>query len=276
MKTLARSFVLTISVLGSASAVAQANCGTTDVLVTVFPLLAAPGEWIDLVLTNNSNQSIYLPHGCVYEGVYPNPACNGTPVSGFFNCGPASEIPPGHSDWDRWDQLDNAGQQVPNGIYSFTIVYSDGAGNLVGCCPTVIIGMEQGTTYCTAVPNSTSGAASIFALGSNVVANNDLTLVATGMPQGEFGYFLTSTTQSFFVPPTTQGIVCIAGNIGRYYDNIGQGPVFSLQIDVAAVPQPQGLVAVLPGETWNFQYWYRDHNPTSTNNFTDAVSVTFQ
>ncbi|MCP3916270.1 MAG: hypothetical protein GY711_12005 [bacterium] len=30
-----------------------------------------------------------------------------------------------------------------------------------------------------------------------------------------------------------------------------------------------------PGETWNFQCWYRDNNPGPTSNFTDAVSVTF-
>ena len=33
-------------------------------------------------------------------------------------------------------------------------------------------------------------------------------------------------------------------------------------------------VAVQPGETWNFQCWYRDLG--NSNNFTDAVSVTFQ
>ncbi len=34
------------------------------------------------------------------------------------------------------------------------------------------------------------------------------------------------------------------------------------------------FVAVLPGETWNFQCWYRDAG--GTNNFTDVVSVLFQ
>jgi hypothetical protein len=35
-------------------------------------------------------------------------------------------------------------------------------------------------------------------------------------------------------------------------------------------------VAVLAGETWNFQAWYRDLNPTTTSNFTNAVSIAFQ
>ena len=53
-----------------------------------------------------------------------------------------------------------------------------------------------------------------------------------------------------------------------------QGPTFSIQVDLTAVPQPTGTVAVQPGDTWNFQAWYRDLG--GTNNFTDAVSVTFQ
>jgi hypothetical protein len=28
--------------------------------------------------------------------------------------------------------------------------------------------------------------------------------------------------------------------------------------------------------TWNFQRWYRDLNPGSTSNFTDALRVTFR
>ncbi len=33
---------------------------------------------------------------------------------------------------------------------------------------------------------------------------------------------------------------------------------------------------VQAGEPWNFQVWYRDQNPTSSSNMTNAVSLTFQ
>jgi hypothetical protein len=36
------------------------------------------------------------------------------------------------------------------------------------------------------------------------------------------------------------------------------------------------VTSILAGETWNFQAWYRDLNPTNTSNFTDGLSVTFQ
>ena len=33
--------------------------------------------------------------------------------------------------------------------------------------------------------------------------------------------------------------------------------------------------AVAAGETWHFQGWFRDADPTATSNFTDAVAITF-
>ena len=46
-----------------------------------------------------------------------------------------------------------------------------------------------------------------------------------------------------------------------------------LKVDLTQLP-PLGH-AVQPGETWNFQAWFRDKNPTSTSNFTDGLSILF-
>ena len=46
----------------------------------------------------------------------------------------------------------------------------------------------------------------------------------------------------------------------------------AIEIDLSDLPIVGGG-PVLAGETWNYQAWYRDGN---TNNFTDAVSITFQ
>ena len=130
-----------------------------------------------------------------------------------------------------------------------------------------------GDSYCTpAIPNSMGQPALLFAYGSAIAAANNVSLIAQQLPPGQFGYFLTSQTQGLFTPPGSQGYICLAGNIGRYDRNVGQGPSFSLQLDLTSMPvnPPQ---AVVPGDTWNFQAWYRDVG--NTNNLTDAVSITF-
>ena len=44
-------------------------------------------------------------------------------------------------------------------------------------------------------------------------------------------------------------------------------------LDLGAIPTPTAFVAVQPGETWNFQAWYRDSGQT---NFTDGLEILFQ
>jgi hypothetical protein len=78
----------------------------------------------------------------------------------------------------------------------------------------------------------------------------------------------------------SQGDLCVGGFIGRYslpgqIKNSGATGSFSLVIDLAAMPQPAGSVAVQAGETWYFQAWYRDANPMSTSNSTDGVRISF-
>jgi hypothetical protein len=125
-----------------------------------------------------------------------------------------------------------------------------------------------------AVPNSTGLPGRIVALGSAVVADSDLELYVAQLPVGEFGYFLVSSGTGSVVPPGSQGVLCLSLPIGRYNQvaQILQGPGGSLPIDLNALPLAGGL-AVLPGDTWNFQCWYRD---STSSNFTDAVGITFQ
>jgi hypothetical protein len=141
-----------------------------------------------------------------------------------------------------------------------------------------------GVNFCgPAVPNSTGSAGQISAVGSTSVAANDLRLIARRLPLGSSGFFLTSPTNGF-VPFAggAQGNLCIAGpSIGRYVGpgqvkNSGLSGSFSLDVDLTQHPTPLGFVPVAPGETWNFQCWYRDANPLPTSNFTDALQIMFQ
>lgn len=134
-----------------------------------------------------------------------------------------------------------------------------------------------GTNYCgPANSNSTGLPAALSAIGSESVVADNVRLVATDMPANQFGYFLTSQTQGFVTPPGSNGNLCLSGNIGRYVHDVmnsGAGGTFELQIEVNQMPvNPQ--VAIQPGETWNFQGWFRD-SAVGSSNFTDGLSVTF-
>ncbi len=140
-----------------------------------------------------------------------------------------------------------------------------------------------GNRYCSpAVVNSSGASAEISATGSLLVAANNLTVTCSSMPQNAFGFFILSQTQGL-VPGAggSQGTLCLSGAVGRYVgpgqiQNAGPMGTITLPIDLTAVPQPLGFVAIQAGETWNFQTWFRDSiNGTPTSNFSDGVELPF-
>ncbi len=135
-----------------------------------------------------------------------------------------------------------------------------------------------GGPFCTVTPNSTGGASSMTAYGSSVVADNDLLLDTTGLPAGTVGYFVAGNAQNFVPNPGgSQGNLCLSGTILRLVPpslSTGAAGTLSVQIDVTNVGG-QG-VAFLPGDTWNFQCWHRDANPSVTSNFSKALFVNFE
>jgi V8-like Glu-specific endopeptidase len=135
-----------------------------------------------------------------------------------------------------------------------------------------------GSSYCQAELNSTGFPAVIAATGSPTASDDDLTLTASLVPDGQFAYFLGSQTQAFVQNPAgSEGNLCVGGNIARFTAQIGQtaGSEFSIQVDTQNVPQnPTG--PIVAGETWNFTCWFRDQNPGATSNFTNGVSIQFQ
>lgn len=142
--------------------------------------------------------------------------------------------------------------------------------------------MSVGSNYCTAVPNSTGVIGTISAMGSVNAAANSITLAASGIPSNQFGIFVTSLDQAF-VPGaggTSNGNLCVGGTIGRFsmpgqIVNAGNNGMFSLPIDLTAVPQGSGTVSVAAGQTWHYQAWYRD-NVGVGSNFTDGLEVMYQ
>ncbi|MEM1447873.1 MAG: hypothetical protein AAF726_08500 [Planctomycetota bacterium] len=135
-----------------------------------------------------------------------------------------------------------------------------------------------GTNYCSANANSTGVPAEISARGTELVDSNDITLVATSLPANASAFFLNSLDQGFAANPGgSQGNLCLGGAVGRYdafVFNSGSAGEGSLTIDLTAIPTPTGLATAMAGDTWNFQTWYRDANPSATSNFSNGVSVT--
>ena len=117
-------------------------------------------------------------------------------------------------------------------------------------------------------------------------------LNATGGPDGEFGYFLVSATYAEPGVSVADGLLCLTGGIGRYNSESGNNnalrnstgtfvasatgglSVFQCAngltiggaatgfnvpdqlpwINGSSIPAPN----IQPGDTWNFQMWYRD------------------
>ena len=136
------------------------------------------------------------------------------------------------------------------------------------------------TSYCPANANSTGLATRLRVLGSAVASDNDIGLLADRLPANEFGFFLMGETAGS--TPVFDGILCYTGMVIRLdvapgsILNSGPQGVVLRQIDLLGLPQG---TAVLPGDTWRFQFWHRDQNPiggTATANFSDGVEVAFR
>ncbi len=138
-----------------------------------------------------------------------------------------------------------------------------------------------GIPYCTAVDNSTGVPGQLAAIGSSSAAANNLVLRATNLPLNQFGYFLNGPVQGTVGSPGgSQGNLCLIGDIGRHLSLLGNtGTSGQLEgvLDLTQLPRPTGgPAAVMAGETWNFQCWYRDANPAATSNFTQGLEITFE
>jgi len=131
-----------------------------------------------------------------------------------------------------------------------------------------------GTSYCTAVANSTGSGATICALGSTRVADADLTLLAEGLPGGVPGlrYFGPGQVEV----PFGDGMRCVGGGpfyrIWPFVHADGDGRM-TRAIDWSSAYATH----IAPGVTMNFQLWYRDLAGGGAGyNLTDGVEIAFE
>lgn len=162
-------------------------------------------------------------------------------------------------------------------VFAVEMIFTDYQGNQV-FVDGIDVPRGAGTNYCTAELNSTGQAATIYATGSVIANDNNFAVTAVSLPTNQFGYFITSQSQGFIpLPPGSQGNICLGPPFIRFVSlvqNSGATGAISTSLDLSFFPLPYGA-AVVGGQTWNFQAWYRDNNGGSTSNFTDGVSVMF-
>lgn len=128
--------------------------------------------------------------------------------------------------------------------------------------------------------NSTGVSASLFLVGSDSANDNDLDLSVMNLPPNVSGFALNSDTVGF--SPNAGGAdgnLCLGGSIGRHITQITSSSAAghaAISLDLTNVPRGASNDAVVAGQTFRFQWWYRDTNPAATSNFSDSRSVTFQ
>ncbi|MCP3920801.1 MAG: hypothetical protein GY711_35185 [bacterium] len=141
-------------------------------------------------------------------------------------------------------------------------------------------GVNIGTNYCGSSTNSSGRRADIHATGSAIAGGQPLNLQAFDLPYNKFGQMMCSPNGAgSFNPPGSQGTFCLALPYGRFNapsQILYSGSDGRFNLDVNTNDMPMSPHApVLAGQTWRFQGWFRDNNPSLTSNFTDGVAVTF-
>ena len=129
------------------------------------------------------------------------------------------------------------------------------------------------TNYCVASPHSASGGgqgALVNITGSQIVADNNITLEVNNAPGDRFGLF-------FFGPTQVQvtfgdGFRCVGGATRRL--PLVQTDVFGF---ASSTPDLTNLPTITAGSTQNFQFWFRDPmGPGGTGfNTSNGISVPF-
>ena len=175
-----------------------------------------------------------------------------------------------------------AGELIQFGFASVATFYEDSGRYYDNIDWAEIANPGLGRVVCLGNPNSTGSGALLTATGSDVAADNDLTLTVDGLPANVNGLFFQSPTGvKVYNPAGSEGHLCIASfAIGRFpeVNFSGASGSVSTSVDLVSVPGAAGPISVMAGNTHQFQYWTRDVGTggAALSNFSSAVSITFQ
>ncbi len=131
-----------------------------------------------------------------------------------------------------------------------------------------------GVNFCAATVNSTGSPATLSSNGQCVVSANQFALTAQSVPDGLgvffFGAGLINGGQG---QPFFNGVRCVGPAVSRLPVVMASGGMVNYQVDLTIPPATQ----IQPGQTWHFQYWYRDvAGGGALANVSEALTVAFQ
>ncbi|MDP6539849.1 MAG: matrixin family metalloprotease [Planctomycetota bacterium] len=132
--------------------------------------------------------------------------------------------------------------------------------------------------YCVTSPNSVGSGMLIGHAGSTGVGATDLALRAERGPPGQPGIFFYGPEK--IAVPFGDGVRCVgAGALGTYrlpVETIDAGGSVHHALDWSAPPVGSGPGAITAGDTWMFQFWYRDPAAGGSGyNLSDALEILF-
>jgi hypothetical protein len=152
----------------------------------------------------------------------------------------------------------------------------DGPSGFTGSARAFPLPRDLGVPYGDTTPNSSGLPATLRARGSAWTEHDCLRFEATQLPPGQVGYLLMGDVQGYAaLPNPSQGLLHLGLPIVRFSNDVLQadaGGEAGFEPSLTALPQGTLLS---PGETWSFQYWFRDANPGATSNTTNALALTF-
>ncbi|MCB9913549.1 MAG: PQQ-dependent sugar dehydrogenase [Planctomycetes bacterium] len=131
-----------------------------------------------------------------------------------------------------------------------------------------------GVSFCSATVNSTGAPAHLGANGQCVLAQNALVLDAQPVPNGP-GVFFAGQNQvnGGAGVPFYNGLRCVGGAVVRFPVVVASGGVATQAVDFTSAPGD----ALHVGETWHFQYWFRDVAGGGTSvNLSDGLTLSIR
>ncbi|MEM9378341.1 MAG: hypothetical protein AAGB93_00230 [Planctomycetota bacterium] len=263
-------------------ATARHGFHNVDASVLVFERAAGPGTWTYREqLSAGTGAGLHVQDGFLLTGSTAAPR---TPRAELFRRTPAGWVAAASFDVEAWPTLAPDGQFAGPRDFPIALALVDapaqtGLGRRAGALVRQPEGAGEGlasfdpvvsASTCPAAANSTGAGADLVAVGSDLLADVRLALVASSLPSGSL--VLPLVSNSFGVvanPGGSPGDLCVGLPAVRMVGLAGPsspGGRFQARIDLDGLP----YAPVGPGDRLFFQAWFRDAGGTG---FSNGVAV---